>query len=374
MILESKSFKEACSKILGAVDKERDTFGLTELVELRKKGDTLYLDVTNKEYYISILFKVDPSTEDYNATVSANLFLKLIPQITTENIELKVENNYLLIKANGDYKIPLVCTDSGEMMELPKINIDNPTTQMSIDCDILKSILNYNCREMLKGSFKGAPTQKLHYIDEQGALTITSGICINNFTLEKPVKILINNKIVKLFKLFEEDQVSFTLGYDPLSEDILQTKVRFETPSVILTAILNCDNTLMKQIPVLKARNKANDILPYKATINKNSLVQSLNRITLFINRSDYNKTTAYFKFQKNSLEITDLDRINSEKISIEGFNGEEYTFLIDLEDLKAVLDTCVDQYITLSFGDGLTILINRLNVINVLPECDIEQ
>ena len=43
------------------------------------------------------------------------------------------------------------------------------------------------------------PIQRLYYMDERGAVTFTSGACINNFTLEKPVKILLNNKLVKLF-------------------------------------------------------------------------------------------------------------------------------------------------------------------------------
>lgn len=371
MILESKSFKEACAKILAASDKEKDTYGVTNLVEIKKENNTLYLEATNREYYVSIKFEVNGEGEDFKATVSAGLFLKLIAQITTDTIELKVDSKGVTIKANGDYRLPMILNDGQEMIELPQINILNPTTEMNIDSDILKSILNYNSRELLKNSIISSPIQKLHYIDEQGALTITSGICINNFALEKPIKILINNKIVKLFKLFEDGPVKFTLGYDPLSDEIVQTKVKFETPNIILTAILNCDNTLIKQVPVLKARDRVNNPLPYKATLNKNSLIQSISRLMLFTEDTS-SRAVAFFKFTKDSLEILGLDKINSEKLITTGFNGDEYTAILDLGDLKNILDTCVEQYVTLSFGDGEAVLINRLNIINILPECEI--
>ena len=75
-------------------------------------------------------------------------------------------------------------------------------------------------------------------MDEKGAITFTNGACVNSFTLEQPVKLLFNNRLVKLFKLFKDESVKFTIGYDPISDDIIQTKVRFATSDIIITAIL----------------------------------------------------------------------------------------------------------------------------------------
>ena len=51
-----------------------------------------------------------PVTGDngFHATVNAALFLKLIPQITTDNIELNIKDNLLIVRGNGTYKLPLI--------------------------------------------------------------------------------------------------------------------------------------------------------------------------------------------------------------------------------------------------------------------------
>ena len=96
------------------------------------------------------------------------------------------------------------------------------------------SILQFNSKELSKGIIS-RPIQKLYYVDEHGALTFTTGACVNSFELQQPVKLLLNDRLVKLFKLFKGEQVDFTLGYDTISEDTIQTKVRFESDDIIIT-------------------------------------------------------------------------------------------------------------------------------------------
>ena len=122
----------------------------------------------------------------------------------------------------------LLFFDNNEMLTLPPITILNKTLDMNISGEILNSILQYNSKELVKTSI-AKPIQKLYYLDQEGCITFTTGACVNNFVLEKPVKILLNNRLVKLFKLFKNSLVKFTLGYDAISESIVQTKVLFET-------------------------------------------------------------------------------------------------------------------------------------------------
>lgn len=377
MILETKQFKEACAKVLFALDKEVDLYGLAELIELKTYENKLYLNVTNNEYFVSVKFDLK-EPDELKATVSANTFLKLVSQLTTENIELNVADNYLNIKANGNYKLPLIFKDTA-MMELTPITIFNPTVEMAIDNEILKSILFYNSKELQKSTLysKGGralhEVQKLHYVDEQGAITFSVGACVNNFTLPKPIKILLNNKIVKLFKLFEDDTVDFVLGYDALSDDIIQTKIKLSTPSAELTAILNCDNTLLRQVPASKIRERATEVYKYSVSINKNILIQAINRLLTFTKDT---KALAYFTFTPDTLTLSDVDSKNTESLVAKGFNDvNEYSMLLDLNDIKLTLETCVDPYITMSFGDasGQSIVISRLNVLNILSVCELE-
>ena len=86
MIIKTKKLQEVCSKILPAVESS-DLASILDTLQLKTVDKVLCLSVTNKEYYVEV--KLDITDEvDFNATVSANLFLKLVSQITAEDIVL----------------------------------------------------------------------------------------------------------------------------------------------------------------------------------------------------------------------------------------------------------------------------------------------
>lgn len=265
MLIKTEEFKRVGSLILSSIESS-ELSTLTETLELKTEGKVLHLNITNKEYYMSVTFDLDHEEELY-ATVNANLFLKLVSQVTAEYIELSVKDTYVSFKANGEYKIPLIF-DNDKLLELPVISIDNPTVEMNISGEILESILNYNTKELLKGTI-AKPVQRMFYVDEQGCITFTSGACVNNFSLEKPIRLLLNQRTVKLFKLFKNQMVKFTLGEDKVSETLSQTKVKFEIPGVTLTVITNCDEELLKTVPVTAIRGRATFEYPHQVILSR---------------------------------------------------------------------------------------------------------
>lgn len=369
MIIRSENLKDVCSKILTAVDNTELSL-VTENLELYANGSKLIIGVTNREYFAEVALELD-EIQYFHATVNATLFLKLISQITTDTIELTTNSNALVIKGNGTYKLPLIF-DGEELLNLPKIDIENVTCTMTIPSETLISILQYNSKELTKGTIS-RPVQKLYYVDNEGCITFTNGACVNSFTLEHPVKVLFNNKLVKLFKLFKEPNVKFTLGYDAISEEIVQTKVRFETSDITLTAILSCDDTLVNSVPVSAIRGRANATYPYSVSINKSALIQTINRLTIFNTvNSSFAKPYGTFEFGPDAVVVYDANHENCESIYYDNdtTNIEEtYTVMLDLNDMKTTLDTCTESHICIGFGNSQAIVISRGNVKNVIPE-----
>ena len=373
MILRIESLQEACKNILAAVD-NNELSAITETLELVTKGNFLYINVTNREYFAQV--KIDINEEiDFHATVNATLFLKLISQVTTDTVEIDIKDTYIIVKANGTYKIPLIF-DGEKLLELPEINIENPTNQFNIPSSILKSILNYNSKELLKGTIS-KPVQKLYYVDDQGAITFTNGACVNSFTLEQPIKLLFNNRLVKLFKLFNDENVKFTLGFDSISEDIIQTKVRFESSSIVLTAILSCDDSLLMSVPVAAIRGRAHGEYPYSVNVNKYDMLQTINRLLLFNSVGGSNKEVikpySTFEFGKDSVTIYDINKENKEIVNYNNSVVEcegGYTAILDLIELKMTLENCAEQYLNIHFGDHTAMVITRGQIANVVPEC----
>ena len=368
MIIRIEDIQPICNIIVNAVDANQLST-LTETLELKVENQMLYLGVTNKEYYVQAKINLGEDV-DFHATVNAKLFLKLINQITTDTIEFNIKDNILEIKGNGKYKLPLIY-DNDKLLELPQIIINNVTTEFNINSEILNSILKYNSKELVNKAIIAQEVQKLYYVDEQGCITFTSGACVNNFTLEKPVKLLFNDRLVKLFKLFKTGNVHFSLGYDALTEEIIQPKVKFENDTIKIVAILNNDS-LINSVPVEAIRKRANDIYDYSVSLNRFALIEALNRLLLFASVEKNIKTYSIFKFESDKVTIYGSDNENNEPLYYMNDTTvtEPYEALIDLIDLKTTLDNCNDEYITMRFGNHQAIVVARNNIINIIPEC----
>lgn len=371
MILRSEELKDICSKILPAVDNDGTT--ASETLQLVANNNEFSISVTNGEYFVTVRTNLD-ETESLCATVNAGTFLKLISQITTDTIELVVKGNTLLVKGNGSYRLPMIY-ENDSLLQLRPITIENVTTEMEISGEILESILQFNSKELLRGKdLVVRPAQKYYYLDENGAITWTAGACVNNFSLSKPVKILLSNKVVKLFKLLGENAVKFVLGHDALSEDIVQTKVRFSTNSVTISAILSCDDSLVLSVPAKAIRERANHTHNYSAVFNKDELSRSLNRFMLFVdkNNRDPMKTCGVLTFDEYGVEIKGNNYDFDETVLYSGMTNNvdsKYTATLDLVDLKTCLDTAAGAYITLNFGDHEAFVLSNGNIKNLISE-----
>lgn len=367
--LKTEELQKVCSKILSAVD-SNGLSEITETVELVLKNKDLFLQVTNREYFIKIKLSTNIE-EDFHATVHAELFLKLISKFTTELITLEISDKSLIISGNGKYELPLVYSGN-EILKLPEITIKNVTNSFSISGSILNSISIYNSKQLTMGNIVN-PIQSLYYIDQEGAITFTTGACVNKFKLDNDVKLLLNSKLVKLFKLFKStNNVEFTIGQDTVSQDISQTKVKFKTSDIELTAILPMNDNAVSKMPVTAIRERAFKDYDYTVVINRNELLQTINRLFIFsASSSSIDRTFGIFEFNSSSVTIKDINKINTEtvKYSNEINITDTYINVLDFGDIKSILESSSDDYINISFGDNQAIVCSKDNIYNVIPE-----
>lgn len=369
MIIRIEDIKNACAKILPAVDVNNYSI-VTETVQLSVKDEVLTLSVTNKEYFVAIKIPA-PKEPDFLATVNAQLFLKLISNITTETVQFAVSDTCLKIRGNGNYKLPLIF-DGDSILEQPEIVINNKTQELTIKGEMLHSICNYNLKELFKGSGALFPIQNFFYLDEQGCMTFTSGACVNQFRLDTEVKVLLTTKLVKLFKLFDSsDLVNFTIGKDVVSTELTQTKVMFSTDNIQLVAILPTDDSDISKFPVSAIRNRAFDNYTYTVTFDKEYLLQAITRLLIL---SSDSKLDQYLNLTFNEYKVTlqSYDNSSQEEVIYEKeieMGGEQYSMSIDANDLRATLTSCNEPYVTFSFGNHQAVTISRGKVINIISE-----
>lgn len=375
MIIKTKDFQDVAKKILLATSLDKNACNL----ELITKGSDLYLNVTNKEYFVSIKFALD-TPEEFHATVDANLFLSLISALTTETFALSIKKNSIEIKSGKSSYTLAMIYDNESLLTLTPITIQNKTVEMNISKDILDSIVNVNSRELekIKGVANVNELFELYYIDDTGCFTFNTGACLNAFKLEKPVKLLLNERIVKLFKLFNED-VHFSLGQDT-ENDISKTKIILETSTVYLAAIITCDDRLISKIqaPCEATKKYINDKYDYHVVISSTLLKEAINRLTLFTKNTNDKQNmrfiTMNIKITPDEFVISDnFGNIESLPIENGSFVENEYEMIINIIDLKLVVESCKNEHITINCGNKRSIIVNRGNISNLIPECRVK-
>ena len=374
MILKTKTFQEAANKILLAVGVDKSAANL----ELAAKDTALYLRVTNREYYAAVKFDLEEPTE-FRAVVDANLFLNLISGINTEEFTLTINDTNIAVKAGkSSYKLAMIY-ENDQLMTLPVIKLEpeETTVAMPISHDILMSILNVNGKEIQKAKRLDVnELQRYYYIDETGCFTFTTGACVNAFTLDKPIKLLLTDKVVKLFKLFNAD-VWMSYGHLVNSDNSLQPIVVFQTEDVyVATRLLNDEGCIQKiKAPCDAMKNLIKEAYDHNLVLSASDMSAAISRLLMFHKNSsakaDLSFVPATVAFNNVDLTITDASGENSEVITIE--NGSStpgnYSMGVNLIDLKAVLDSCKNEHITMNCGNKKSIIINRGTISNVIAE-----
>ena len=372
MTIKTKLFQDAANKILFAAGLDENAANLEVVV----KGEFLYLNVTNKEYYVSVKFPLE-QPEEFRAVVDASLFLNLISGLTVEEFSLAIKDNAVVVTAGkSNYKLAMIY-DNDKLMSLPPIFVENPTVEMTISNDILDSILNVNSKELLKvKKIDVNELQKLYYVDETGCFTFTTGACLNSFTLEKPIKLLLNDRIVKLFKLFDED-VAFKFGHETLPDGNIRSKAAFQTSSVYMAAILTCDELLLSKIqgPCNATKRYVTAAYPNHVVVSANALAAAISRLMLFTKNSVEKANMSYIPATVTITvdDITIQDKQdNVEVVPVENdtvIQDDVYTLKLNLFDLKFALDSCKNEHITINCGNGKSIVIGHGAISHLISE-----
>ena len=379
MILKTKTFQEAANKILVAVSLDKAAANL----ELAAKDTALYLRATNREWYTAVKFELEEPT-DFRAVVDANLFLNLISGINTEEFELNIKDTHVVVKAGkSSYKLAMIY-ENDQLMKLPiiKLDLEQVTVNMNVSHDILMSILNVNGKEIQKArKLDVNELQRYYYIDETGCFTFTTGACVNSFTLEKPIKLLLTDKVVKLFKLFSSD-VYMYYGHLVNSDGSLQPIVVFQTEDVYVASRLLNDDTCIQKIkaPCDAMKNLIKEAYDHNLVLSASDLSAAISRLLMFHKNSnvkaDLSFVPALVNFDDTEFTISDLSGDNKEIVTVE--NGSStpgnYSMGVNLIDLKSVLDSCKNEHITMNCGNRKSIIINRGTISNVIAETRVKE
>lgn len=369
MKLNLNDVQKVCSKLSSAISSD-GVNPVTDAIEVKVDNGKANFSVTSLVYTVTATFDVD-TAETFHTAVSAELFTKLISQLTDTEVELTCDDGILVVKSNGTYKLPMMY--SGEdVLSIPEFELQNVTHEFELSLDALKKIAYTNSRELSKGVITN-PVQKMYYVDSKGCITFTTGACLTDFTIPDGLAFLLTDKLVNIFKLIEGTTVKVKFGTDTLANGISQNKIILSTDDLCISAILNSDSALLSEVPKDIIRNMASEELPYMVTVNTSTLLSAINRLLLFMPKSFQSKPYGRFEFKDGKLNIYDKSDINVEQIEVDESSvlpDTETSLNVDFNDMKVVLEAVKDKSVCIDFGNNKSILIKYSGATNIIPEC----
>lgn len=333
---------------------------LTSLIGIEVRDGLLCLRTTDgsNQLIITEKFEVDPiyGSQEFYTIVNADTFSKLVGKTTKEFIELKNNSNYLEVVGNGIYKLEIAINEEGDMVSFPEIpNITSSVT--TINLNNLQDAIKIAKASVAKTM--EVPCLTGYYISDNTIATDRQVIC----TMQNKLlgdSILISAEMAELLLLVEGVETIHLLKENNV--------LVFTTSNYTLFGkeLEGKDKYPVEQINVLTRNNYDN-----YTKVNKQELLNILDRMSLFVN--DYDKNGVYLDFRTNQLCIQSQKSNAVESIDyLDSILANPFSCLVDIEMLKAQVETISTDSVLIYYGQNTSIKIvdgNCTHIISLLEK-----
>ena len=331
---------------------------LTELIGIQLKDGKLKLYSTDMTNFLTVT--VDKvSGEDTNICVEAEKFTKLVSKITSSEIEMDINEDSLVVKGNGVYKLPIIMDEEG-IVEFPQ----NKEIVINSGEVKLTSVLSaYNINRNALAKTLEQPYLTGYYCGEKVISTDSIVITFNNFSMfgKDFEPLLISPQMMYLLTLNNEEDIKFGVDGDNLVFSTSNIEIRGPKLSGI------------EDYPIDAINEYLNVNFESKCKISKQLVLDVLDRLSLFI--TQYDKNGAYFTFGRKGLKIYSKKDSSVETVNyIESDNFTVFTCLVDIVMLKEQLQACPEDTITIWYGNENALKLEAGNVIQIIALLDDEE
>ena len=327
---------------------------ITSLICVEVKDNVLTLITTDMTNYLYI--RDDKFVgEDFYAVVDVSMFSKLISKMTCETVVLEVKNNVLYVSGNGKYKIELTLDENGMPVKYPDPFVERTGVPgQRVNLSTVKVIL-----ETLKPALATTlevPCYTGYYVGDSVIATDTFKIANMGIQLFSKT-CLISAELMDLLSVMTTETI-----YVEFIEDAVQ----FSTPDCRIFGRLMDGVEEFAVDPIMGLVET--EFASYCA-VPKNTLMQVLDRLSLFV--GPYDKNAIRLTFTGQGLEISSKASNGVEIIPfIASKDFTNFTCLVDVQmftqEVKAIQSDAINIYYgednAVKFEDGnITIIVALL-------------
>ena len=311
---------------------------ITGMMCINVSDNKLTLTTTDGSNYLYVWDTVESS--DFYAVVDESSFVKLVSKTTSDTMTFELVDSALKVYGNGTYSLELPVDENGNLIKFPNpLHNVSYQPQFKWSKEALELILKTN-KATLSTSL-AEPCYTGYYVSNCVITSDRSVICHNDLNLlSNPV--LVNPEIMNILSVFNSD-VDVCL----MSNDII-----FKGTDCLAYGHLMNDIDEYNAEAVI---NLVNTELPHKCEVNRNSLLNALDRLSLFV--SPYDKNAITLKFTNEYLEIRSAKLNAVERIKYAYINDvSDSTCDIDIEMFKKQINVQSGDVVELWYGNDVFI------------------
>lgn len=359
LVINTAELKEMVSKAEKGAGNNK-LLPITSLMGI-KYDDKLTLTTTDGTNYLCVTKDVTTgddltATEVFNVAVAVDRFAKLIARMTSEKVTLEVMDNALQVTGNGTYKIELPYDENGEV-----VKYKNPADKLMKSEVLEEGNINVATVKQVIASVKPAlavtsevPCYMNYYVAEKVVGTDTYTIAdLENKVFDNPT--LVSPELMNLVSLTGAVQMAYTIYKDG--------NIKFVADDCQVYG--RCSDGLDEY--AINAINKLLDKdMQSKCEVSKDSLLQLLDRLMLFV--TPYDKNGVTLTFTEDALLIESLNFSGTEEIKyLSMANVEQFTCTIDIQILQTQVKASLGSNLEIYWGSNSAIKLKSGNLSQIL-------
>lgn len=345
--VSTSKLQDAISKILKGSNDSK-LYPITTLMSLQYYDNTLSILSTDYSNYLKVMIKSEVSgDEGFNVSLSKDKFSKLILKTTSEKVTLELcDSNILKVKGNGNYDLELPLDEEGELINFPYPDIDQPLEySFKLPAMTIRGLMISNESSLATTLENIAMTN--YYLDSKQVVSTNAFVVTLNELGLIPNPILVSTNLMSKLDLINDEEV--TVGF--YGSDII--KITRNDMEVI--GKLSQDE--LEDYPIEDVLKFGSAHFDYFCKINKNTLLNTLDRINLFV--EPYDENGVYLSFDKNSLGVINKNSKVSENLpylnksdNINDIN----VVLVQINRLQDILQSLIEDEVTIYYGNSKAI------------------
>jgi len=342
MKIKTEKLKELISKVSVGVGNNK-LIPITELIGIDVNDDTIQLIATDINNYVYVSDKI-ATNEEFNISVQAERFVKLIGKLTSEYTELHVKDNNLIVKANGSYTIELPLDENGDLIKFPDprndidVTIDN---SVEVSVNTIKSIV-----KIAKSSLATTvdrPELTNYYVGDK--VFATNGTIITEYRKElfdSPQ--LFSSKLMDIISTFTGENVAMKVEKDYILAIC-------DNMSVYSKVSEDIDDYAIDKVTKFIGTEFDNS-----CKLNRANVINALDRISLF--SSTYDNRAVRLSFTENALVISNMKSGSIEEVEYmeKKSNVDSFEVYINADMLMEQLKSYFGDTVTIEYGEDFAI------------------